>query len=458
MTAAHCERVQNRGGRRLIRAVFFNAVGVSCLLAGKPGDSAAQQITVEESVRRALEHSALIRAADADLAAARARERESRAALLPSVRAQASYTRLGGSIPEAEFTLPGLDTTFTLLPIERDRQIVEVGIEQPLFAGGRLRASARAAGREAAAEEMLFERERAAVALEVRRAFWTLHSNLAALASTDVARAQLDTHVRDVRTRYDAGALLRSELLAAETRRSEVALERVEAENAVRVAQLELGYLMGIPASSGLQPSSEIELEPLAGDLDALTSRALEARPELLAMAERVQALRARVAAVRGGRLPDLAFVSRYVYGRPNPYVFTERGRFRGTWEAGLSMSWAIWEGGAQQARTAESREQLRAAEARLEHAREQAAVDVARHYLEARRSTEAVAVAAANVELAAEALRVVTEQFNEGAALSAQGLEAERAWRAARGRQARALADYAIGRAALRHALGEVW
>jgi outer membrane protein len=458
MTAAHCERVQNRGGRRLIRAVFFNAVGVSCLLAGKPGDSAAQQITVEESVRRALEHSALIRAADADLAAARARERESRAALLPSVRAQASYTRLGGSIPEAEFTLPGLDTTFTLLPIERDRQIVEVGIEQPLFAGGRLRASARAAGREAAAEEMLFERERAAVALEVRRAFWTLHSNLAALASTDVARAQLDTHVRDVRTRYDAGALLRSELLAAETRRSEVALERVEAENAVRVAQLELGYLMGIPASSGLQPSSEIELEPLAGDLDALTSRALEARPELLAMAERVQALRARVAAVRGGRLPDLAFVSRYVYGRPNPYVFTERGRFRGTWEAGLSMSWAIWEGGAQQARTAESREQLRAAEARLEHAREQAAVDVARHYLEARRSTEAVAVAAANVELAAEALRVVTEQFNEGAALSAQVLEAERAWRAARGRQARALADYAIGRAALRHALGEVW
>lgn len=460
-------RGQGRGRMVTDAAVFgvawvallaLPAVAPSVAVSVGVSAQAARDLTPDESVRLGLEHSALIRAADAEAEAARAVQREARAGLLPAVRAQASYTHLGGDIPDAEFTLPGLDTTFTLLPIDRDRYHTEVGIEQALFAGGRLRHAARGAAREAVAAELRADQERADVALEIRRAYWTLYSARGALDATDAALAQMDEHLRDVRSRFEEGALLRSELLAAQTRRSEVALERVEAANAVRVAQLELNQLIGLPPATEVRPVAALELEPLPPDLAAFAAAATAAQPALQALGEQVAALRSQLAAARGSRLPELSFVSRYIYARPNPYVFTEQGTFRGTWEAGLAMRWSLWEGGAHDARAAQARERLAAAQARLDHAREQTAVDVARRYLEAQRATEAVGVAAENVEQAAESLRVTREQFAEGMALSAQVLEAERAYRAAQARQARAHAEYAIGRAALRHAMGEAW
>lgn len=451
----------------LVLGALFWAQGVS---AQTPDVEAGpvRELTPDESVRLGLERSARVRAAEAEAAEARARWREVRAGLLPAVRVQGSYTRLDGDIPDAEFTLPGLDTTFTLLPIERDRYHTEVSVEQPLFAGGRLRAGVRSAERAAAAAEWAETGARADAALDVRSAYWTLHGALAALEATDAALAQVEEHLREMQRRYEEGAVLRSELLAAQTRRSEVQLERVESDNAVRVARLELNRLLGLPAGTEVVPAVAVgdgPPEPPArlpagagSEEDAAAEEVVAARPELRALTERVAALRAQEAAARGGRLPELAFVGRYIYARPNPYVFTEQGAFRGTLEAGVSVRWSVWEGGARAARVAQAGERVRAAEARLEEARELAAVDVSRQYLEVRRAAEAVAVAVEHVEHATEALRVTRQQFAEGVALSAQVLEAEAAYRQARARHARARAEDAIARATLLRALGEVW
>jgi outer membrane protein len=423
------------------------------------GAAQVRDLTPEQAVRMALEASSRVRAADADAAAARARHREARAGMLPAVAGQAGYTRLGGDIPEdLEFTIPGFDETFTILPIERDRYTTELGIEQPLFAGGRLRNVTRAAERTASAVERLADQARADVALEVQRAFWTLHGGLAALGAVEAALAQMDEHVQDMVNRYEEEVVLRSELLAAQTRRSEVALERVEAENAVRVASLELNRLIGLPSTAEVRPAGTAEPEALPSDLDALVEDALASRPQLQAIEEEVGALRAQVAVARGSRLPELALVSRYVYARPNPYVFTEQTTFRGTWEAGVAVRWSLFEGGGRSARESEAAAHLRAAEARLQEAREAVGVDVARQYLETRRASEAVEVAAQNVEQAAEGLRVTRQQFAEGVVLSAHLLDAERAYREAQARAAWAEAELSIGRAALRHALGRVW
>jgi outer membrane protein len=426
--------------------------------AGLGAQAFERPISEEEAVRLALEHSARVRGAEADVAAAAARAREARAGLLPSVRAQGAYTRIGGDIPDAEFILPGMDTAFTLLAIERDRYHSELTLEQPLFAGGRLRAGHRAAERMAAAAEWAAAEARADVALDVRRAYWMLHGSLAALDAMEAALVQVEEHLREVRRRFEEGALLRADLLAAETRRSQLLLERVETRNAVQVWRLELNRLLGLPRGTDVTPASAAD-DPVASPLPgpAEVERRVDSRPELRGLAEQVAALRAQEAVARGGRLPEMAFVSRYIYARPNPYVFTEQGEFRGTWEAGVAVRWGVWEGGAQRARTAAARAQRVAAEARLEEARELAMVDVARRQLETERATEALAVAAGVVAQAEESLRVVRQQFAEGAALSSQVLEAEAAYRAALARRARAVAERAIAHAELGRALGEV-
>ena len=451
-------------------------------------------LTERRSVELALSRNARLAGARAATVAARAGQREARASLLPALRSSAGYTRLGGELPSGEVTIPGIDGTFPLLPLERDRYQVVLGLEQPLFAGGRLRGVARAAVSTADAAARLEEQEQVDVAFDVRRAYWTLHAARRTLAVMQVAVKRVDAHLALMRQRFEAGTVLRSDLLAAEARRSEIELARVDARNAARLAEVELNRLTGQPLLA------RVELPPFVGtdsgsdawnadtahvgtasihapnadvsDTDAsnvdtsridtsnidVSGNTTALPPEIRALGARISAERARLSAERGGWFPDVYLMSRYVYARPSPYAIVDQTSFLGTWEAGVSIDWNLWDGGAREARVEQATARVRSAEARLEEAKRLAEVEVTRQSLEVERASEAMHAAADNVARSAEALRVTEQQFREGVVLSAQLLDAEQTLLEAEERQVRAVADSAIARAALLHATGRVW
>lgn len=446
--------MKRAAGRARPVLVWAAALGFAWPVAAQE----ARQLSPDESVRLGLEHHPRLRAARADAAGARALWRAARAAGLPSLGTQANYLRLSGNIPDIEFTLPGSDSTFTFQGVELNRYSAELTIAQPLFTFGRVANRTRAAARTADAAELAVEQERADVAFEIRRAYWQLQSALALQASLATALQQVDEHARDVRDRLAEGTALNRDLLVAQSRRSAVLLEQVEADNGVRVAQLELNRLIGLPLDSDVRPGVAAALAESDPALDALAAAALERRPALRALAQQVLAREAELRAARGERLPRIDLTGRYQYSRPNPYFFVEQDRFRRTWELGLTGQWSIWEGGRQSALAADARARLEAAQARLADAREQAAVEVARQQLEVRRARAAAAAAETHVREAEESFRVLRQQYQEGAALSLEVLDAEQEFRRAQARHAAALADYEIARAAVRRLVGEVW
>ena len=421
------------------------------------GTSAAE-LTPGEAVRLGLEHNRRIQAARADAEGARAAAREVQADRRPAIRLRGDVRHLVGAIPEAEFTLPGVDTTFSILPIPRDQVHSEISIEQPLFQGMRLRNRALAAEHQADAATARVEQEEAEVALAVRMAWWNLYRAMAVRDATEAALARAEAHARDVDNLFQEGVVLRADLLAARTRRSQVGLDALEASNAVRVARLELNRLIGRPLESELRPAPAEVPASVEGELEELTERALADRPGLLALAREVRALEREVGITRGTWLPEISLVGRYVYARPNPLVFADLDRFRGIGEAGVVLRWSLFEGGRRVAGTARAQARLTAAEERLEDARETVAVEVARCYVEAVQAEELLEAAARHREEAEETHRVVQSQFAEGVVLPAQVLEAEQVRRGAESREAEARAEHAIRQAALLAALGRVW
>ncbi|MHB1194453.1 MAG: TolC family protein [Longimicrobiales bacterium] len=453
--------------RGLLGALLCAALAAqAALMPARLGAQAVRELTVEESVQMGLEHNARLRAASADVDAARAGERQVGAARLPALRSQASYGRLSNNIPGVEFSIPGYDSTFTFQGVQLDRLQTELSLELPLLAQLRLGHEARAAGHDVAAVALGLEQERSDVAFDIRRAYWNLHRAQEHRATVQAALAGVEAHLQVVRERVTEGAALTRDLLAAQTRRSEVLLEQVEADNAVRVGQLELNRLIGFPLDEPLRPVSEPPAVPAPGmaptpqatGAGLVSSTVSDGRPRIAALERQVLGLRERLGAAGASRLPEVDFYARWLYAKPNPYFFMEQDRFNATWELGLSGRWAIWEGGAGSARQQEARSRLEAAEARLQDTAEQVAVETARLRLEVRRAAEAVGVAEQNVGVAEESFRVVGHQFEEGAALSADVLDAEEALRRARARRADALADHAIAEAALLNALGRVW
>ncbi len=453
---------------RDVRRALRCPVGLSVwmlLAALSPNAVTAQSVremTVEEGVRLGLEQNARLRAARAEADAAQAGVRQVGSARMPALRSMASYGRLSDNIPPVEFTLPGYDSTFTFQGVQLDRFQTELSLDVPILSQFRLGHETRAARHDAAAAELTLEQERSDVAFEIRRAYWNLRRALELRATVEAALGSVEAHLLVVQDRVEEGAALRRDLLAAQTRRSEVLLEQVEADNQVRVGQLELNRLIGLPLDEPLQPVSEsgemLSREASLGDSGAAGISSQDDRPRLEALERRVLGLRERVSATGTRWFPELDLYARWLRAKPNPYFFMEQDRFNSTWEVGVSGRWTIWEGGRRSAARSEARAHLEAAEARLDLTMEQLAVESARLRLEALRAAEAVGVAEQNVREAEESFRVVANQFAEGVALSAGVLDAEEALRRARARLADAMADKAIAEAAVLNSLGRVW
>lgn len=439
-------------------STFFILCFIGLLIQPVYAQNDSNELTVEESVRMGLEHSYSLQIARADKEESEAAHSQAQARRLPSIRSQASYMRLSNNIPEVDFQIPGTDSTVTVLPVEVNQFHSEVSIEQPLFTGGRLNRQIEAADHRANAAGLMEKQEQAQVAFEIRQAYWNLYRAQSSLETLDAALNQVEEHLRDVQTRVDEGAALRSDLLSVRTRRSEVLLDQVEARSRIRVARLELNRLIGLPAETEIEPVAPDETATIPYEMEDLTEQAMEQRPDLNALSEQVKANEAEMSSVKSGWLPELNLVGRYVYARPNQYFFAEQDQFRGSWEAGVSLRWDIWSGGQRIHETSRARAQLQRAEASLANRRDQVHLEATRQYLELERSMEAIEAAAENVEAAEEAYRSIRVQFDEGAALSTQLMDAEYDLRMAQARHTEAVSDYQIANAAILNALGQVW
>lgn len=416
------------------------------------------ELTVEESVKMGLEHSYQLRAAEADVESAEAAVRQNRSSRLPVIQGRASYMRLSDNIPEVDYEIPGMDTTYTLLPVELNQFHSELSVEQLLFAGGRLNKRIEAADRQAEAAGLMEEQEQAGVAFQIREAYWNLYRAEAAYEVIESGLNRMEVHLQNVKNRLEEGTALKTELLNAKTRHSEILLDQVESRSRVEAARLELNRLLGLPEDAQTKPVGPDAPGAPHSDRTELKGHAHEQRPDLQALSEQVGAREAEVSAAQGEWFPTLSLIGRYVYARPNQYFFAEQDRFRGTWEAGVRLSWNIWSGGQRSAEISQARAQLRKIQAQLAERREQARVDISRQYLELDRAAEAIGVASNSVEAAKEAFESSRREYEEGVALSEQVLDAEHAYRQAQARHAEAVADYNIAGASLLNAMGQIW
>lgn len=432
------------------------------LLLGLSATSRAQEaptLTADEAVRLALDHNRALQAATAQADAIDARARAIRTQRLPTVSGSGQYTRLSSNIPDPTFSvpaIPGLDTTsLALVEIPLDRYAARLRVEQPLFTGFRIMNQVEAAKRYAEAQQRVVDETAAAVAFQARQTFWGLHQAQAVQTVTEQAVIQMETQLIDAENRRDAGMATESDVLALRARLAEVRLNRIDADNAVRLARLSLNSVLGRPLDAPVAPMAEVDVTLDVPSADVIIAQTLDARPQLDALRARVDALAAEVDVARAGWYPQVALTGEYLYANPSPYDFLQEDRFLGTWEAGVRVSMDLWTWGRTRAQTGEAKARLRQAEALLAAARDSVRLDITRSVLNLQRAAEAVQAATASVQEAEAAYAAMQDRYEQGLALTAELLSAEVAYRRAETRLAQARADYAVARAGLWRAQG---
>ena len=405
--------------------------------------------TLLTSLAEARAHSPEAAIASARVERAQALVDQARSSQLPQITLTAGYSQtnnpqmaFGAILNQGAFT----NTIDFNAPGQVDNLNLTSKVAYQLYNGGRT--AATVARSRASARASALDRRTALARLDaaVVRAYFGIRSAREGLVAMDSAVTALEASHHVARLRFDAGQLLKSELLnlgvqLAQTREQHLAMRQQSA-----LAERQFLYLLG------RSPIGPVTLASADPSIAALTAPATPpaVRPEIDAMVARVEAASAGVAASQAGIKPSLhAFAS---------YQLDHGWRLNGdgeSWMTGIQAQWNIFDGKATTGRIREARAQLDEATATVRQLELAVQLELESARLAHQLAVAQLEVTAKLVAQAEETAEISRARFEAGALLSAELIGVETRLPAAQVRRAIASATERIAVANLRHAAG---
>jgi outer membrane protein TolC len=367
----------------------------------------ATPLTLDEAVRMALAKNERALIAEAQFSASDARVAKARAYFMPGLNATGTYTRrpeevtrtIGGQRVVAQSVNALSGVAALNLTIFDSRGIP--GVRQVRFE--------RNAAESAAAES------KRQLTFEVSQAF------LATLGTEQVLEASKRRYefarenLAAAKARYDAGLVSVNDVTRAELEFATAEMGVTQIKGQTETTYLELGYLLDdkeIGARALVSPEFLIESAPVdSASTDSFVIEAQNRRLDLDALRWHAKAERALLMEPILRWLPSLAVTSQYRY--------TNEAGLSGqstTWNAGLTLNWAIFDGFARNADYGEQKALVRVAELDVTSALRRVDVDV-------RNAIVSLSSQRASLREASVAGEVARKNATETTALYRQGI-----------------------------------
>jgi outer membrane protein len=418
------------------------------------GEPARIPLTLAEAIERAHASSQRLAQLHALETAAEENVRLATAAKMPHVGLAAGYSHTS-NVPEFSLALPGLGLR-TLFPNITENYRGALSASVPLYTGGRIQESIRAAEQQRSASALDSSAASNDLTLETTIAFWSLVTAHDSVWVLEHSLATFDAHLRDARNRKDLGLAAANEVLAVEVEydRNEVSLLR--ARNAEELANANMLRLIGAPAGAVVEPAeqlTEIAL-PVQGN-EKLVAVAFEQRPERAALLARIKASEANVGIQHSAVRPQSSFVADYIYANPNTRFLPLSESWRSSWDVGFTLSLTLFDGGRTKAAAAQAAAQAEALRRQLDDLDGRIRLEVTSRRLDLATAAAVVKLSDRSVESAKENARVAADRYHEGVAPSSDLLDAETALLRAGLEQTEARAQLRLASAALDRAVG---
>jgi outer membrane protein TolC len=416
-------------------------------------------LTIDEAVARAVTEAPRVAEARAQQVAAEAMTMSRTALGRPAISASSSYLRTNHvdefGVPQSE---GGTRVIFPDLP-NNYRARAELAV--PVYTAGRVQAliASAAADRDAAAGDT--RAITSEVRLDAAMTYWGLVTARARVGVLERASERADAVLADVRARGEAGLVPPNERSSAEAQRARQQVQLIQARNDAALAELRLARVVGAEPGQPLVTVTPVETASpsMAGLADVpvatLVARAREQRGERNALEDRQASLVAAAAATLAASRPQVAALVAFEPARPNPRFVPREDAWNNSWDVGVNVSWALWDGGRLRAERAAALARAEAVGHHIADLDAQIVVDVHDRVLALRSARAAAEASQQAVEAATEARRVVKERFDAGVMTSTDLLDADVALLNAELERTELIATIRIGEARLLRVVG---
>ncbi|MDH6356162.1 TolC family protein [Parabacteroides sp. PF5-9] len=330
-----------------------------------------------------------------------------------------------------------------------------VQLEQPLFAGGKIMAAYRMSqiGREMSQTNQ--ELTRTEIILETDRAYWTYIQVRELHTTAEAYKEVVGELLRNVENAYHVGLKQRNDLLKVQVKLNEADLQLRRAENAIRLARMNLCQIIGFPLDTELELSGSFP-ENSRSALDELPGADIVNRPEYLLLSQQIDLKKQETRLTRGDYLPTVGLRVGYNYLdglRLNDEKMVSKGGF----SALVSVSVPLFEWGKGRNKVRSARLEEKMAELQRLDVEEKMTLQVAQaqHALdEAEFETE---LTSRSIQQAEEHMRLSKNQYDKGMETLADYLEAQALWQKANADHVNAQAKLEVSKTEYLKAVGQL-
>jgi len=222
-----------------------------------PALLSAQTLTLDDAVRKAMEHNAMLKAEEARVTGAAAREKEARSFMLPQLEASSGFVRtdqpasvFAMELNRKEFDIQSFFSHDPNNPAYLNTFVTSLSATLPLYTGGQVRAGMAAAREQKEAYQQEFLKKKQETVGQVTRAFLGVLLAKEYVSLAEKARGTVAQHVKMAGDYFDVGMIVESDLLRAKLELSKMDDQLIRARNAEKTARTGLAILMGEPPES----------------------------------------------------------------------------------------------------------------------------------------------------------------------------------------------------------------
>ena len=413
-------------------------------------------LSLEDCRRLAIENNKKLKIADEDVKASEAQKAEAFTKYLPSIDAMGVYLRnqkeinllsddahlpVGSIGSDGKFTfrpdqlMVGSDgkpvmvngqyvpKDYALLPKEamtvdeRNLGIVQVGLTQPIYMGGKIRAYNQIAGLSEQLAKSKRSQELQNVILSTDEAYWQIVSL--------VNRKKLaDKYVETLTT----GVATKADVLSVRVKLNEGEMVQTKVDNGLSLSRMLLNQICGLPTDTIVMLKEEMadtDVEEVpAESLERVYSR----RPEVASLQLATDIYKKKEKIALSEYLPTIALTANYLSSTPSFFDGVST-KFDGMWSVGVGIKAPIFHWGASRKSLRSAKAQTNAMNYKLQEAKEQIELQVNQSEFKMKEVTKKLAMARKNLERAEENLKFANLGFKEGTIPVLNVLEAQTAW-----------------------------
>ena len=438
-----------------MKVLRFGAVGLAVVLsAGALAQQQPSALTLQDSIRIALQNSRSLRTVLEDERKANARVREAKGAGLPQLDISANYRRLD-RVPKARF--PSFDPvsgTFSFNEIEIqpiDSGSGTVSLSQVVDISGVVRTATDAASLFSRIANLDVQRTRNDVVLQVKQAFYDVlrAQELVRVAEESLRNAEVRRKL--AQAAVDAGVSPKLDVVRAEAAVAAAQQAVITARNALQLAKSAFNNVLGRRVDEPVELLSADEQVPEPADFNQYLQEALAKRPEMIQANLSISLAEKQVTAAKRDQLPTIVVRGQWDFNLKTS-IFQPRDSSFTTIAA---VQFKIWDSGQTQGRVEQARADVDKAKIAVENVREGIALEVRNAYLGLQEAREKVAVAEKGLQAATESLRVARLRYEAGVSNQLELSDAELAYTQAEQNLVNARYDLRVAWARLEKAMG---